>query len=88
MTALIISNLWLIPVTPLVASLVILALPNSQRKAGAALAIFGQVIGFILALTAFCQTLGEPGYRAFHNFTWFTFGAQALRVELWRVLCS
>ena len=29
---------------------------------------------------AFLPTLQSPGFRAFHNFTWFTFGEQALRL--------
>ena len=29
---------------------------------------------------AFLPTLQAPGWRAFHNFTWFTFGEQALRI--------
>src|SRR5215831_10402842 len=80
MTPWIVNNLWLIPVVPLAVSLVILALANTLRKAGSALAIIGQVTAVILAVIAFCQTLGQPGYRVSHNFTWFTFGAQALRI--------
>ena len=65
---------------PLAASLVILSLANSRRRIGAALAIIGQVVALTLAVMAFLPTLRAPGWRAFHNFTWFTFGEQALRI--------
>ena len=52
----------------------------SQRSIAAALAIFGQVVALILAIVAFLPTLQTPGFRAVHNFTWFTFGDQALRI--------
>src|SRR6266568_1162680 len=67
----IVTNLWLIPAVPLAASLIILSFANSRRKTGAALA---------LAVMAFLPTLQEPGWRAFHYFTWFTFGEHALRI--------
>ena len=44
------------------------------------LAIAGQVIALILSLVAFRPTLQTPGYRVLQNFTWFTFGEQALRI--------
>ena len=80
MSSWIVSNLWLIPAVPLAASLVILSLTNSLRSIAAALAIFGQVVALILAIVAFLPTLQTPGFRAVHNFTWFTFGDQALRI--------
>lgn len=80
MTPWIVTYLWLIPVVPLVASLLILSFLGSQRKSAAALAITGQVIALGLAALAFAETLGAPGFRAFHNFTWFTFGQQAVRL--------
>src|SRR5580765_4950598 len=80
MSSWIVSNLWLIPAVPLAASLVILSLTNSSRSIAAALAIFGQVVALILAIVAFLPTLQTPGFRAVHNFTWFTFGDQALRI--------
>src|SRR5438132_667179 len=80
MSSWIVTNLWLIPAVPLAASLLILALANSRRRTGAALAITGQILAFALAFMAFLPTLAEPGYRASHNFTWFTFGAHALRL--------
>ena len=80
MTTWIFTNLWLIPAVPLAASLVILSLANSRRRIGATLAIVGQVVALTLAVMAFLPTLQAPGWRAFHNFTWFTFGEQALRI--------
>ncbi len=80
MSSWIVTYLWLIPAVPLAASLVILMLANSRRTASAALAIFGQVVALTMAVAAFLPTLQTPGYRAFHNFTWFTFGEQTLRL--------
>jgi NADH-quinone oxidoreductase subunit L len=80
MTPWIVTHLWLIPAVPLAASLFILSLANSRRRTGAALAIIGQFVALVLAVMAFLPTLQEPGWRAFHNFTWFTFGEHALRL--------
>jgi NADH-quinone oxidoreductase subunit L len=80
MTSSIMTNLWLIPATPLAFSLIILTLANSRRTGAAALAIAGQIIAFVLSVLAFLPTLQTPGFRAVHNFTWFTFGDQALRI--------
>ena len=80
MSSWIVSNLWLIPAVPLAISLVVLSLANPQRSIAALLAIFGQIVAFILAIMAFLPTLQMPGFRAVHNFTWFTFGDQALRI--------
>jgi NADH-quinone oxidoreductase subunit L len=80
MTSWIVSNLWLIPAVPLAASLIILSLTSMRRTAAAALAIMSQIVALGLAVTAFLPTLQAPGYRAFHNFTWFVFGEQALRI--------
>lgn len=80
MTPWIVTQLWLIPAVPLAASLLILGLGKSQRSAGAGIAIVGQVIAFVLSVAAFLPTLQAPGFRAVHNFTWFTFGEQAVRL--------
>ena len=80
MSSWIVSNLWLIPAVPLAVSLLVLSLANPQRSIAALLAIFGQVVALILAIVAFLPTLQTPGFRAVHNFTWFTFGDQALRI--------
>ena len=80
MSSWIVTNLWLIPAVPLAVSLVVLSLANPQRSIAASLAIFGQVVALILAIVAFLPTLQTPGFRAVHNFTWFTFGDQALRI--------
>src|SRR6266516_3685772 len=75
-----ITNLWLIPAIPLAISLVILSFAKSRRRSAAALAIVGQVIALAFAIFAFLPTLQTPGFRAVQNFTWFTFGEQALRI--------
>ncbi len=80
MTAWIVPNLWLIPAVPLAASLVILSFAGSRRAGAAALAIIGQIIALALSTLAFLPTLQTAGFRAVHNFTWFTFGEQALRI--------
>jgi NADH-quinone oxidoreductase subunit L len=80
MTSWIITNLWLIPAVPLGASLLILGLGRSRRTDAAALAIIGQIVALVLAVAAFLPTLQSPGYRAIRNFTWFTFGDNALRI--------
>src|SRR6266550_8441492 len=80
MSSWIVSNLWLIPVVPLAVSLVVLSLANPRRSIAALLAIFGQVVALVLAIVAFLPTLQTPGFRAVHNFAWFTFGDQALRI--------
>jgi len=73
-------KIWLIPAVPLAASFLILSLANSRRKSTAALAIIGQISALVLAIIAFLPTLQTSGFRAVHNFTWFTFGEQSLRV--------
>src|SRR5205807_10023659 len=64
----------------LAASLVVLSLTSSARRISVWLAIVGQIVAFVLAITAFLPTLQMPGFRAVHNFTWFTFGDRALRI--------
>src|SRR6059036_468077 len=76
----IIDHLWLIPAVPLVASLVILSLSNARRKSAAALAVAGQVLALAMSMVAFALSMQAPGFRAVQNFTWFTFGEQALRL--------
>jgi NADH-quinone oxidoreductase subunit L len=66
--------LWIVPAIPLVASLIVLSLKSSRRKAAAAIAIGGQAISLILSIAAFVATLGAREYHAFCNFTWFTAG--------------
>src|SRR5579884_1879383 len=76
----IIDHLWLIPAAPLVASLVILSLANSRRKSAAALAVAGQLAAFAMSAVAFLPTLRSDGFRSTHNFAWFVFGEQTLRL--------
>src|SRR3984893_2107141 len=74
------TNLWLIPAIPLAASLVILSLSNARRKSAASLALIGQVVALALSIFAFLPTLQTSGFRSVHDFTWFTFGENALRI--------
>jgi proton-translocating NADH-quinone oxidoreductase chain L len=75
-----VTNLWLIPAVPLAISLVILSLANSRRKSAARLAVTGQIVALALSIFAFSQTLQTSEFRAVQNFTWFTFGENALRI--------
>ena len=74
------NNVWLIPAVPLLASLLILASGKSSRVAAAGFAIVGQIAALTMSILAFVPTLHAHGFREFHNFTWFTFGDQSLRV--------
>jgi NADH-quinone oxidoreductase subunit L len=74
------SNFWLIPLLPLAASLLILTLGKARGSAAFALAILGQIAALAVAVISFAWTLQTPGARAVHNFTWFTFGDQVLRL--------
>jgi NADH-quinone oxidoreductase subunit L len=74
------ANFWLIPLLPLAVSLLILTLRASQGTAAFALAVLGQIAALTMAIGAFASTLAAPGARAVQNFTWFTFGDQALRI--------
>jgi NADH-quinone oxidoreductase subunit L len=71
---------WLIPLIPLAASLLILSLASSRRTAAVTLAVLGQVAALLISVAAFAWTLQAPGARAVQNFTWFTFGDQAVRI--------
>ena len=75
-----VPHLWLIAAIPLGASLLILSLNNSRRAASSLIAVLAQGAALLLAVAAFVPTLHTPGYRAFHNFTWFTFGENAVRI--------
>src|SRR2546423_1269034 len=76
----IIDHLWLISAVPFTASLVILSLPNGRHKSAATLAVAGQIAALVMSFFAFLPTLRTPGFRAVQNFTWFTFGDNALRL--------
>ena len=80
MTPWIVTYLWLIPTVPLAVSLMILNLGSARRAEAATLAILGQIAALVLAIVAFVATLQTPGWRAFHNFNWFVFGANALQI--------
>ena len=74
------SNVWLIPATPMVVALLILAIGKTARMTSAILAALGQVAALTMSILAFGPTLQAHGFRAVDNFTWFTFGDQALRI--------
>jgi len=80
MSGCVIDHLWLIPAVPFAASLIILSLSNARRKTAAALAVLGQVAVLAVSIIAFLPTLQTQGFRAVQNFTWFTFGDNALRL--------
>ncbi len=74
------DSLWLIPTIPLAGSLLILSVNDSRRPGAVALAITGQIAALTLSVFAFLPTLHTPGFRVVQNFTWFTFGENALRL--------
>src|SRR5881409_203261 len=76
----IIDHLWLIPAVPFAASLVILSLSKLRRKSAVVLAITGQLVALAISVLAFLLTLQTHGFRSVHNFTWFTFGENGLRI--------
>ena len=76
----IIDHLWLICAVPFTASLVIVSLPNGRHKSAATLAVAGQIAALVMSFFAFLPTLQTPVFRAVQNFTWFTFGDNALRL--------
>src|ERR1043165_657970 len=80
MVTFIAANFWLIPLLPLAAALLILALRGSRTTAGVAIAVLGQNAALTIAIGAFVSTLTSPGAHAVRNFTWFTFGDQVLRL--------
>jgi NADH-quinone oxidoreductase subunit L len=80
MSSWIIHNLWLIPATPLVISILILILPSAARSAAAGFAVLGQIASLILSVFAFATIVQVPGFRAVQNFIWFTFGDNALQI--------
>ncbi len=73
-------NVWLVPATPIVAALLILGFGKHARRAAAGVAILGQIAALIISICAFVPTLHSHGFRAFENFTWFSFGEQSLRI--------
>lgn len=74
------QNIWLIPATPIVIALLILAIGKTARLTSAILAVAGQLIALVMSVLAFVPTLHAHGSQATHNFTWFEFGQQTLRI--------
>ena len=73
-------NVWLVPMTPIVAGLLILGFGKHARRTAAGAAVLGQSLALIASLLAFLPTLQTHGFQAVENFTWFTFGEQSLRI--------
>src|SRR5437763_12019784 len=80
MNSWVVAYLWWIPAAPFAASLVILSLSNARRKSAAMLAVAGQALALAMSMVAFAVSMQAPGFRAVQNFSWFTFGEQALRL--------
>jgi NADH-quinone oxidoreductase subunit L len=80
MSSWIVTDVWLISATPIVAALLILGFGKHARLTAALVAVLGQVAALAMSLFAFVPTLHEHGFRALQNFTWFTFGEQSLRI--------
>ena len=80
MNSWVITNLWSIPAAPLVAAILILSFGKALCKVTALLAVVGQIAALTMSIFAFVPTLHTHGFRAFENFTWFTFGNQSLRI--------
>src|SRR3954466_4408911 len=74
------ANFWLVPLLPLAAAMMILALNRSRRTVAFVLAILGQIAALAIAIGAFVSTLAAPAERVVQNFTWFTFGDQLVRL--------
>jgi NADH-quinone oxidoreductase subunit L len=74
------NNIWLVPATPMVVAILILAIGKSARMTSAVFAIVGQLAALTMSIFAFVPTLHEHGFRAVQNFTWFEFGDQYLRI--------
>ena len=51
-----------------------------RRGSAAALAVAGQVAALATSVVAFLPTLQTHGFRTVQNFTWFTFGDNALQL--------
>src|SRR5689334_4136482 len=80
MNSWIVNDVWLVPATPIVASLLILSFGKGVRLASAAVAVVGQIVALALSIAAFLPTLHIHPFHAVRNFTWFTFGEQSLRI--------
>jgi NADH-quinone oxidoreductase subunit L len=74
------AHVWLIPLLPLAASIVILSLSKARRGAAFGLAVAGMTAALVFSVAAFAWTLQTPAARAVQNFAWLNFGDQALRL--------
>ena len=74
------QSIWLVPTTPIVIAILILAIGKTARMTSAIIAVFGQVAALTISIFAFIPTLHTHGFREVDNFAWFTFGNQSLRI--------
>jgi NADH-quinone oxidoreductase subunit L len=74
------NDVWLIPAVPMLAAVLILASGKSSRVIAAGFAVVGQITTLALSIFAIAPTLHAHAFRAFQNFTWFTFGEQNLQI--------
>ena len=74
------SLLWLIPATPLAASVFGLFSPRTARTLPIVGALLGLVAALGLSVAALAGALVDPAARATSDFAWFTFGAQTVRL--------
>ncbi len=80
----ILDNLWLIPLSPLLAAAAISVMPKAFKTVSASLAIGAMAVAFILSAKAFlvCSAVVPNGsaWHWTHNFEWFQFGQASLRL--------
>ena len=72
--------LWLVPLLPLAAALVLAFLPESRRGLAGSLAVGALAPGFLIACAALSECLTLQGVPAVRNGTWFEFGITAVRL--------
>jgi len=80
----IISNLWLIPLLPLLAAFLLIFYPQNTRKSAAYTAIGAIAISCLLSLVALCHAIGshtgEGIAREYLNFSWFAVGTSSFKL--------
>lgn len=76
----IVEILWLIPVLPLVAAIILALRPGSSRQQAAGVAVGALGLSFLVSLAALFATWGLSGVPGYHNVTWFQMGASEVQV--------
>lgn len=71
---------WLIPLFPLAAFLVLLALGRSFRRAGVLIGTIGSLAAFVLSLIIVMERLGENAVDYNYAFDWIVIGDYTLRI--------